>query len=155
MGQIQCREYIGGYVHGANTAEEIKNSFTAYRSREAAKDLWSRLSKTKVGQAQNLLAIYSFYKELMDTPALAAWSFFALFLLVLPTGNALAERGFSAMGAAHSKNRSELSHEQVLAHMLIGFNGPSLPEFKLSLNIDSTAHGKNWWGYVAPCNYNK
>jgi hypothetical protein len=20
---------------------------------------------------------------------------------------------------------------------------------------DSTAHGKNWWGYVAPCNYNK
>jgi hypothetical protein len=24
-----------------------------------------------------------------------------------------------------------------------------------SLNIDSTAHGKNWWGYVAPCNYNK
>ena len=117
--------------------------------------MWSRLSKTKVGQPHNLLAIYSFYKELMDTPALAAWSFFALFLLVLPTGNALAERGFSAMGAAHSKNRSELSNEQVLAHMLIGFNGPSLTEFKLSLNLISKAHGTNWWGYVAPCNYNK
>jgi hypothetical protein len=143
------------HVIGKYTAEEIKNSFTAYRSTEAAKDLWSRLSKTKVGQAKNLLAIYSFYKELMDTPALAAWSFFALFLLVLPTGNALAERGFSAMGAAHSKNRSELSHEQVLAHMLIGFNGPSLTEFKSSINLDSKAHGTNWWGYVAPCNYNK
>ena len=28
-------------------------------------------------------------------------------------------------------------------------------DYELSLNIDSTAHGKNWWGYVAPCNYNK
>ena len=75
-------------------------------------------------------------------------------MLLHLTCNALAERGFSAMGAAHSKNRSELSHEQVLAHILIGFNGPSLTEFKLSLNLDSKAHGTNWWGYVAPCNYN-
>ncbi len=97
------------HVIGKYNQEEIKNSFTAYRSTGAAKDLWSSLVKTKVGEPQNYLAIYSFYKELMEPPALAAWSFFALFLLVLPTGNALAERGFSAMGAAHSKNRSELS----------------------------------------------
>jgi hypothetical protein len=90
-----------------------------------------RKRKWKVGQPQNLLVVYSFYKELMETPALAAWSFllyFYFYLLVLPTGNALAERGFSAMGAAHSENRSELSpmSKQVLVHIPIGFNGPSI-----------------------------
>ncbi len=77
------------HVIGKYNQEEIKNSFTAYRSTGEAKDLWSRLAKTKVevGELQNYLAIYSFYKELMESPALAAWSFFALFLLVLPTNN--------------------------------------------------------------------
>jgi hypothetical protein len=38
------------------------------------------------------------------------WALFALFVLVFPTGNAISERGFSAMGAGHSKQRSELGH---------------------------------------------
>ncbi len=115
------------HVISKYAAEEIKNSFTAYRSTEVTNELWSRHAKTKAGQPQNLLAIYSFYKELMEMPAMAAWSFFALFLLVVPSGNAIAERGFSATGTVHSKNLSELSHQQVLAHMQIGFNGPSVP----------------------------
>ncbi len=54
---------------------------------------------------------------------MAAWAFACLFLPIFPTGNAVAERGFSAMGAVHSKQRSEMGHEQVWAHMMIQFNG--------------------------------
>jgi hypothetical protein len=46
------------------------------------------------------------------------WAIFALFVLVFPTGNAISERGFSVMGAAHSKQRSEMGHAQVFAHSL-------------------------------------
>ena len=90
----------------------------------------------------------------MDIPGLAPWSFFALFLLVLPTGNAISERGFSAQNATHSKQRSELSHEQTLATMMIGFNGPELPEFVNDMQRDSKSLGRDWWGFIPPCNYN-
>jgi hypothetical protein len=33
------------------------------------------------------------------------------------------------MGATHSKQRSEMSHELVFAHMVMGFNGPNVTEF--------------------------
>ncbi len=69
--------------------------------------------------------------------------FFALFLLVLPTGNAISERGFSAQNATHSKQRSELSHEQTLATMMIGFNGPELPEFVNDMQRDSKSLGRD------------
>jgi hypothetical protein len=46
-----------------------------------------------------------------------------LFVLVFPTGNgnAISERGFAAMGAAHfhSKQRHEMGHEQVFANIII------------------------------------
>jgi hypothetical protein len=51
-----------------------------------------------------------------------------------------AERVFSAMhdGAAHSKQRSELGHAQVFAHMMIGFNGPTVTvsEFEFAKLLD-------------------
>jgi hypothetical protein len=76
----------------------------------------------------------------MNTPELPAWSFFSLsLLLVLPTGNAVSERGFSAEGATHTKARSELSHDQALANILIGFNGPGIQGFSASLERDSKA----------------
>ncbi len=62
-------------------------------------------------------------------PDLKPWAFFALSILVFPTGNAISERGFSAMGAIHSKQRSEMSDVQVFAHMIIGFNGPRFNYF--------------------------
>ncbi len=76
----------------------------------------------------------------MQIPGLkpwAPWALFALFVLVFPIGNAISERGFSAMGAAHSKLRSELSHAQVFAHLMlmIGFNGPSVPDFRFQSTI--------------------
>ena len=77
---------------------------------------------------------------------------FALFVLVFPTGNAISERGFSAMGSAHCKQRSELSHDQVFAHLIIGFNGPTVAEFAAQLDIESRQ--PNWPLYIPPCNLN-
>jgi hypothetical protein len=50
------------------------------------------------------------------------------------------------MGAAHTKERSELSHKQ-----LIGFNGPSVREFAESTDRESKEKvGPEWWGFVHP-----
>ncbi len=59
--------------------------------------------------------IYTYYRELLQMPPLKPWTFFALSVLVFSTGNAISERGFSAMGAIHSKQHSEMSHAQVFA----------------------------------------
>jgi hypothetical protein len=80
------------------------------------------------------------------------WAFFALFILVSPSGNAISERGFSAMGASHSKQRSEMSHAQVFAHMIIGFNRPSTIEFAAKIRAASKL--PNWPLYIHPNNFN-
>ena len=85
-------------------------------------------------------------------PEISPWAFVCLFLLIFPTGNAVAERGFSAMGAVHSKRRSEMSHEQVWAHMMVQFNGPPLGTYAQTLDAESRM--LNWWGHVNHTNYN-
>ena len=87
---------------------------------------------------------------LMHIPDIKPWALFALFVLVFPTGNAISERGFSAMGATHSKQRHEMGHEQVFANLIIGFNGPSVPEFAAQLDIESRQ--PNWPLYIQPTN---
>jgi hypothetical protein len=53
-------------------------------------------------------AIYEFYYELMKFGGdCQEWCKFALFCLIIATGNAISERGFSAMSAVHGKNRSD------------------------------------------------
>jgi hypothetical protein len=86
-------------------------------------------------------------------PNLKPWAMFALILLVFPTGNAISERGFSAMGTTHSKQRSELghTHTQVFAHLMIGFNGPSVIEFAQLLDIESGQ--PNWSLFIPPTNF--
>jgi hypothetical protein len=133
--------------------EDIKNSFTAFRACEESASLWQRdVSKQpKKGKPFDHTIIYTYYKELLDVQILQPWAFFSLFLLVFPTGNAMSERGFSAMGATHSKQRSELSHEKVLASMVIGFNGPPVFDFSSSIDRESREKfGPEWWGYVHP-----
>jgi hypothetical protein len=77
---------------------------------------------------------------------------FSLFLLVFPTGNAISERGFSAMALAHdSKQRSELGHAQVFAHLAIGFNGPTVTEFAEELDFESRQ--PHWPLYIPPTNF--
>jgi hypothetical protein len=85
--------------------------------------------------------IYTYYRELLQMPDTKPWAFFTLFILVFPTGNAISERGFSAMGASNSKQRSEMSHDQVFAHMIIGFNGPSTTEFATKITAASKIAG--------------
>ena len=82
-----------------------------------------------VDPMSNPAKIYKFYYACISQKELRPWVFFCLFLLTFPTGNAISERGFSAMGASKTKGRSELTVKQVLAHMMIGFNGPSIKEF--------------------------
>jgi hypothetical protein len=139
---------------GRYSPEEIINSFTAFRAMETSVELWAAYSKQASKKTFDHSVIYTYYKELIDTPELAAWSFFSLFLLVLPTGNAVSERGFSAEGATHTKSRSELSHDQVFANMMIGFNGPGTEIFGAALERDSKALGRNWWGFIPPNNFN-
>ena len=71
-----------------------------------------------------------------------------LFMLVLTTGNAISERGFSAMSSVHTKSRSQLSVKQCRANMIISFNGASYQDFSNRLNAESLEKGKTWWGFV-------
>jgi len=91
---------------------------------------------------------------LLCTASATGWRWYlrTVFILVFPTGNAISERGFSAMGASNSKQRSEMSHEQVFAHMIIGFNGPSTSEF--ATKIRAASKFPNWNLYIHPNNYN-
>jgi hypothetical protein len=100
--------------------EEIKNSFVAFKASGVCGDFWrQKIQQTNGGdqrrrgqQTFDYSVVYPYYRELMQLlPDIKPWAMFALFVLVFPTGNAISERGFSAMGATHTKQRSELSRE--------------------------------------------
>jgi hypothetical protein len=96
---------------GMYTSEEIQNSFTAFRVTDRSVELWASYAREIPNKSFDHAVVYTYYKEYMDIPGLAPWSFFALFLLVLPTGNAISERGFSAQNATHSHTlRKDLSY---------------------------------------------
>ena len=136
------------HVSGFSSKEEINNCFTIFRASEECSDLWRDMNH---GDEDSNL-IYAYYKQLLQQiPHLKPWAMFALFLLVFPTGNSISERGFSAMGAAHSKQRSEMGPNQVFAHLMIGFNGPSVTEFAQVLDIESRQ--PNWPLYIPPTNF--
>jgi len=133
------------------TISDMKNAFTAFRTSEACADIW-HAHATRSLPFDNKV-VYEYYRVLLQLPEVAAWAFACLFLLIFPTGNAIAERGFSAMGAVHSTLRSEMGHEQVWAHMIVHFNGPKLLEYANKINVESKV--PNWWGHIGTSNYNK
>ena len=138
------------HASGCITPEAVKNSFILFRASEVCCDLWKELKADKSFEESH---IYEYYKMiLLQMPDMKPWALFALFVLVFPTGNAIAERGFSAMGAAHSKQRSEMGHAQVFAHMIIGFNGPPVKEFERLIEIESRQ--PNWPLFIHPNNFN-
>ena len=63
------------------------------------------------------------------------WAVFCLFMLVLTTGNAISERGFSAMSNVHTKSRSQLSVKQCRANMIISFNGAERGKLREGKNV--------------------
>ncbi len=71
------------------TPEEIQSSFTAFRVMDRSVELWAAYAREAPNKIWNHAVVYTYYKECMDILGLAPWSFFALFLLVLPTGNAI------------------------------------------------------------------
>ena len=89
--------------------------------------------------------IYSFYEELMSFAEFSIFAKFVLILLMLPTGNAISERGFSLMKNIISTKRNSISMEQAQIQHFIAFNGSSdLKDFK-SHCVKSSAK-PNWFG---------
>jgi hypothetical protein len=90
--------------------------------------------------------IYDLYWVVVqEMPEPNDWAVFCrLFMLVLTTGNAISERGFSAMSNAHTKSRSQLSVAQCRANMVISFNGQNYQDFANRLNRESLKKGKDW-----------
>jgi hypothetical protein len=123
------------------------------RSSEICAEMWQEHVRRYARLPFDHTAVYSYYKTLLQMPDIAPWSFVCLFLLGFPTGNACAERGFSAMSATHTKERQEMSHEQVWAHMAVQYNGPELDAYAEKLDVDSSSV-PNWWGHVSHNNYN-
>jgi hypothetical protein len=129
---------------------DIKNAFTAYKSSKVCAELWElHVARPSFDNA----SVYSYYKILLEMPDIAPWAFACLLLIIFPTGNAVAERGFAQMGGVHNKERSEMTAAQVWAHMLVLYNGPTtVAAYADKLNVDSRVPG--WWGHVNQSNYN-
>ena len=56
------------------------------------------------------------------------------------------------MNATHTKERQEMSHEQVWAHLAVRYNGPDEEAYAKKLDVESSV--SNWWGHVSNNNYN-
>ena len=142
-------------LYGILAAEVVLNSFTMYLSSTVAKSTYRAIYKLQDGKRPAPIIIYDFYSQLLHHREMRDWALFALFLLLFPTGNAISERGFSALNATNTKGRYSLSVQQAMATMIISFNGPNYKEFKEVLDRESKVGGKNWWGYVPPTNYSR
>ena len=71
--------------------------------------------------------IYEFYESLDEY---THWKKFALRCLILPTGDAISERSFSAMNNDGSEKRSRITVSHMDDYMSVGWNGPSISVFK-------------------------
>ncbi len=76
-------------LHGSGLAlpEEIKNSFTVFRTSDVCADLWKETTKAYAGKNKPFYhgLIYPYYRGLMHLPELKPYALFALFLLVFPS----------------------------------------------------------------------
>ena len=123
VGKLLHTFEVSLHVAGFASLEQIQNCFTIFRVSELCSDLWREMtnehreSALRGEKSIDNTSIYAYYRQLLlQMPNLKPWAMFALFLRVFPTGNAISERGFFAMGATHSKQRSELA---ILKFLLI------------------------------------
>jgi hypothetical protein len=142
-------------LHGYLVSETVINSFASFLTSVVARDKFKAMNVKTKGKFPPPTMIYSYYSQLLSHKELRNWAFFALFLLLFPTGNAISERGFSAVNATNTKGRYAMSVKQSLATMIISFNGPTYEAFKQSLDADSISQGVEWWGFVPPTNFNR
>jgi len=84
--------------------------------------------------------IHKFYDSLLSNSDLTHWCKFAALVLILPTGNAISESGFSIMAYTKSKYRNALGPYLLDAQLLAHANGSSVLDFSkhhsLSLAVD-------------------
>lgn len=84
--------------------------------------------------------IHEFYDSLLSNGDLAHWCKFAALVLILPTGNAISESGFSIMAYTKNKYRNALGPYLLDAQLLAHANGPTVSDFakqhSLSLAVE-------------------
>jgi hypothetical protein len=142
-------------LHDFLPAARVANSFSTYLSSTIARDTYAALYARTGGKGPRPVVIYKFYAQLLSHREMRDWALFALFVLIFPTGNAISERGFSALNATATKGRYQLSVKEALNTMIISFNGPSYEAFRIALDDLSLAEGKDWWGFVPPANFTR
>ncbi len=104
--------------------QDIKNSFTAFRASELAAALWKNFTKDftderpiaittsnekKKKKKKKLFAysvIYTYYRELLQMPALKPWAFFALSILFFQQAMPF-QREVSLQWARHIQNNAQ------------------------------------------------
>ena len=136
-------------LHGFIEPKKVLQSHGAFITSVSAADILGQCFVLDANGNHAEEQIYEYYYELAKLGGETyEWCKFSLFCLIVATGNAISERGFSAMAAVHGKSRSELGLPHVLASMLVAFNGASYKDFCEQINKDSISQGKKWWGYV-------
>ena len=142
-------------LHEVLNPASVQNSFTNYLSSTIAHDTFQALYVYEEENPPDPIVMYKFYAQLLHHKEMRDWALFALFLALFPTGNAISERGFSALNATNTKDRYSLSVKQAFHTMIISFNGPSYEAFKKALDDESLKNGKDWWGFVPPTNFTR
>ena len=137
-------------LHGVVDPPKVMASFQACKCSSRTPKLVEKYlrmdPKTKRVDESKIYDLY--WVVVPEMPESKDWAVFCLFMLVLTTGNAISERGFSAMSNVHTKSRSQLSVAQCRANMVISFNGQNYQDFANRLNRESLEKGKDWWGFV-------
>jgi hypothetical protein len=137
-------------LHGVVDPSKVVASFQAFKCSSRTPKLVEKYlrmdPKTKRVDESKIYDLY--WVVVQEMPESKDWAVFCLFMLVLTTGNAISERGFSAMSNVHTKSRSQLSVAQCRANMVISFNGQNYQDFANRLNRESLEKGKDWWGFV-------
>ena len=100
--------------------QDIKNSFTAFRASELAAALWKNFTKDFTDERPIAITngkkkkkkhfaysvIYTYYRELLQIPALKPWAFFALSILFFQQAMPF-QREVSLQWARHIQNNAQ------------------------------------------------
>jgi hypothetical protein len=98
-------------MHGFIEPKKFLQSHSAFITSVSAADILGQcfVLGANGNHAEEQKQIYEYYYELAKLGGgTYEWCKFSLFCLIVATGNAISERGFSAMAAVHGKSRSEL-----------------------------------------------
>ncbi len=146
VGKFEHRLEVLLHGSGLDSPENIKKSFTVFRVSDICANVWKETQNQEGPDKQDKPSdhsfIYSHYRALMHMPDIKPWTLFALFVqsslqVMLFQRGALQRWELLILS---SIMRHEMAHEQVFANLIIGFNGPSVPEFAARSDIENRQH---------------